>query len=61
MIQWRDNGGLNQQWAVSDAGGGFRKLVSRLSGKALDVSATSTAIQSTDAGTTDQQWQLIAG
>ncbi|GAA3388976.1 RICIN domain-containing protein [Cryptosporangium minutisporangium] len=42
LVQWVDNGGLNQHWHVTDIGGGYRSLLNRNSGRAVSVWETST-------------------
>jgi endoglucanase len=42
IIQWPQNGGNNQQWVITDNGGGYYKITNRNSGKALDVDMSST-------------------
>ncbi|WP_438351918.1 RICIN domain-containing protein [Paenibacillus sp. FA6] len=64
VIQWSDNGGLNQQWQLVDAGNGYYKLKNSKSGKVMEVEGGSTAngakvIQWTDNGGHNQQWQAI--
>jgi hypothetical protein len=58
-----DRGRAPQQWTITNVGGTVYKLVSRLSGKALDNGNTSTeggtVIQWTDNGGTPQKWQLV--
>jgi endoglucanase len=65
IIQWPQNGGNNQQWIVTDNGGGYYKIINRNSGLALDVNAGSTAngagiIQWPWNGGNNQQWQITA-
>jgi len=65
IIQWPQNGGNNQQWAITDNGGGYYKIINRNSGLALDVNGASTAngasiIQWPWSGANNQQWQLTA-
>lgn len=65
IIQWPQNGGNNQQWIVTDNGGGYYKIINRNSGLALDVDGGSTAngagiIQLPWTGGNNQQWQLAA-
>ncbi|MFZ5989731.1 MAG: RICIN domain-containing protein, partial [Bacillota bacterium] len=64
IIQWRDNGGSNQQWQLIDVGGGYKKIVCLNSGKVLDVKDQSTAnggsvILWSYNGGANQQWRLI--
>ena len=56
--------GSNQQWQISDVGGGSYRLVARHSGKCLDVVNGSTAdgarvVQYTCNGGGNQQWQRV--
>jgi|GEM_PF-456094 len=65
VVQWANNGGLNQQWQFVDAGGGYFRIINRNSGKCLDVNGASTAdnadvIQWTCGTGTNQQWQWVA-
>ncbi len=62
IVQYTDNGGLNQHWRVADVSG-YKKLVNRWSGKVADVDGGSTAdggdvIQWTDNSGTNQQWTI---
>ncbi len=64
IIQWTDNGGTNQQWALTPSTGGSYRLFNRNSGKDLDVAAASTSDggavdQWTDNGGANQQWNLV--
>jgi hypothetical protein len=43
LVQWADNGGLNQHWHLTDLGGGYRTLLNRNSGRAVSIWQTSTA------------------
>lgn len=59
--QWTCNGGLNQQWRLTDAGGGYVTIVAQHSGKCLDVSGATTSAgayvnQYYCNGGTNQQW-----
>lgn len=63
IIQWSFNGGLNQQWQVTDLGNGYCAILSRQTGKAMDVKDWATH----DGGIihqwafvmgTNQQWQV---
>jgi hypothetical protein len=63
--QWSDNGGTNQHWVVVNLQNGFFKIVSRATGKVLDVTGGPAAIgngvpiqQWSDNGGTNQQWDL---
>ncbi|MFF4361273.1 RICIN domain-containing protein [Streptomyces sp. NPDC001604] len=63
MVQWACNGGLNQQWRLTDAGGGYVQVIAEHSGKCMDVSGASTADgafvnQYHCTGGTNQQWLL---
>jgi O-glycosyl hydrolase len=63
--QWTDNGGTNQQWALTPTAGSYYRLFNRNSGKDLEVKGQSTANggtvdQWTDNGGTNQQWNLVA-
>ena len=65
VVQWTDNGGANQQWHVTDIGGGYRTLLSRHSGRALSIWQTSTAdaanaVQWVQNNGGDQAWQHVA-
>jgi hypothetical protein len=65
VVQWADNGGTNQQWHVTDIGGGYRTLLNRNSGRALSIWQTSTAdaakaVQWVQNNGGDQAWQLVA-
>ncbi|MFG3340719.1 RICIN domain-containing protein [Glycomyces sp. NPDC048151] len=62
VIQWGENGGVQQRWKIIDVGGGHHKLVCEHSGKALD-NGNSTAEgaqvkQWTDNGTAPQRWKI---
>ncbi|MBP2326650.1 hypothetical protein JOF56_007035 [Kibdelosporangium banguiense] len=64
VVQWADNGGHNQQWHVTDIGGGYRTLFNRNSGRTLSIWATGTAdgadaVQWVENNGGDQQWQLV--
>jgi O-glycosyl hydrolase len=63
LDQWKINGGLNQLWKKTAAGGNFT-LTSINSGQLIDVNALSTAdgaaiIQWPSNGGTNQQWQFV--
>ncbi|NJP48427.1 RICIN domain-containing protein [Actinacidiphila epipremni] len=63
VTQWGCNGGLNQQWRLTDAGNGYVTVIAQHSGKCLDVSNASTTAganvnQYYCNGGTNQQWQL---
>ena len=64
IVQWTDNNGTNQQWQLADDPDGYVQLISRNSGKALEVQGASTAdganiVQYADWNGTNQQWQLV--
>jgi len=64
VIQWPQNGGNNQQWAITVTGSYFT-ITNRNSGDVLDVDGGSTAdgtgiIQSPSNGGNSQQWTLTA-
>ena len=64
VVQWGDHGGDNQQWHVTDVGGGYRTLFNRDSGRVLSIWATDTAdganaVQWVENNGGDQQWQLV--
>ena len=64
LIQWPDNGGWNQQWAIVGLGAGIYKLVNRNSGAIVDVSNGSSEdgasiIQFHDHDSPNQEWSLI--
>jgi endoglucanase len=64
IIQWPQNGGNNQQWAIT-ANGSYYTITNRNSGDVLDVNGGSTAngagiIQGTSNGGNSQQWKLTA-
>ena len=68
LQQWDSHGGLNQQFRITDLGGGFVRITARHSGLALDVEGSSTAdnvriFQFTPHGGLNQQWTLqpVAG
>ncbi|MER6955961.1 RICIN domain-containing protein [Streptomyces sp. NPDC000618] len=63
VIQYKDNGGANQQWRLKTAGDGYYELVNRKSGKVLEVKGASTANkaavdQAADTGAAHQQWKI---
>ncbi|MEP6610785.1 MAG: ricin-type beta-trefoil lectin domain protein [Mucilaginibacter sp.] len=65
IIQWPQNGGNNQQWIITDNGGGYFKVINRNSSDALDVNSASKAsgagiIQWPWNGGNNQQWQLTS-
>lgn len=65
IIQWPQNGGNNQQWIITDNGGGYYKITNRNSSKTLDVDMSSTTagaaiVQWPWNGGNNQQWQLTA-
>ena len=64
--QWDDAGGANQQWQVISIDNTGYKIVSRVSGKVLDVhggagaTGNSLPVQQWDYfGNPNQQWQLV--
>ncbi|NHA66451.1 RICIN domain-containing protein [Phycicoccus flavus] len=64
VIQWTNTGAANQQWHVSDVGGGYRAILNRNSGRAVSIEAGSTAdgapaIQWVENNGDDQDWQLV--
>ncbi|HEV7589373.1 MAG TPA: RICIN domain-containing protein [Longimicrobium sp.] len=64
--QWDYEGLANQQWRITDIGGGYYKIVARHSGRALDVESASTSDgarihQWTYGGLANQQWTFVAG
>ncbi|GAB3769162.1 RICIN domain-containing protein [Microlunatus parietis] len=62
VIQWGENGGVQQRWKITDVGSGYSKLICEHSGKALDnVSLTaegSQVRQWTDRGGASQRWRI---
>ncbi|MEU7871773.1 RICIN domain-containing protein [Dactylosporangium sp. NPDC049140] len=65
VVQWADNGGANQQWHLTDIGGGYRTLLNRNSGRALGIwqgnqADAAIAVQWVQTGADDQAWQLVA-
>jgi len=64
VIQWLDTGSDNQQWHVTDIGGGYKTLISKYSGRALSIWQTSTAdgaeaVQWVENNKNDQKWTLV--
>jgi len=64
IIQWPQNGGNNQQWAIS-TNGSYYVITNRNSGDVLDVNGASTTngagiIQSPSNGGNNQQWTLTS-
>ena len=64
IIQYYPNNGANQQWRITDVGGGYYRIVSRSSGLTLDIPGYSTAdgtglTQWLPNGGGNQQWQII--
>ncbi|KPC75009.1 alpha-L-arabinofuranosidase, partial [Streptomyces sp. NRRL WC-3753] len=64
IVQWTDLNATNQQWRLADSSDGYVRLISRHSGKALEVQGASTAdganiVQYDDWGGTNQQWRLV--
>ena len=63
--QYTYNGNAWQQWQFQDAGSGYWRIISRNSGKCLDVVSASTAdgaelVQYTCGTGTNQQFQMVA-
>jgi len=63
-LQWNDTGSNEFLWSLVPSGN-YYKIVSRNSGKVLDVYQASvndggTIVQWTDNGGTNQLWQLVA-
>ena len=63
LIQWYPNGGNNQQWVITDNGGGYFKILNKNSNLSLDVKGNSTAdtatiVQTPWTGENHQQWQI---
>ena len=61
--QWTDNNGTNQQFSIQTIDG-YVQLISRNSGKAVEVQGASTAdggniVQYSDWNGSNQQWQLV--
>jgi len=57
-------GTTSQQWQITDAGGGYVKIINRSSGKLIGVengATTDGAVieQWNDGGWASQQWQLV--
>ncbi|WP_342570767.1 RICIN domain-containing protein [Paenibacillus sp. FSL R5-0749] len=64
IIQWNDNGAVNQQWKLESAGNGYYNIRNVGSGLLLDVNSSSTQggaalIQWQDNGGNNQQWLPI--
>ncbi|MDQ5987152.1 MAG: hypothetical protein CSYNP_02889 [Syntrophus sp. SKADARSKE-3] len=62
--QWDCHGGPNQQWTLTDKGGGYFLVIAKHSGKCLDVTGPSTAdganVYQWDChGGDNQLWQFI--
>jgi mannosyl-oligosaccharide alpha-1,2-mannosidase len=63
LVQYDSNATFTQQWQLQAAGGGYRRLVNRNSGKVAGVTATgdgAAVVQQTANGGTGQQWQVVA-
>ncbi len=61
IVQWARNDGNQQQWQFVDAGSGYYKLRSRLSGKFLEMPSTADGaqmVQNPDNGTTRQHFAV---
>jgi hypothetical protein len=58
VVQWSANGGVNQRWEFRDAGGGYSNVVSRSSGKCMDVFG---GVGATGDGVRVVQWACHAG
>lgn len=63
VVQWKHNGGANQQWRFIDAGDGYYRLQNRHSGKVLDdrnwsKTAGSGIVQWSDLNGANQQFKL---
>jgi beta-xylosidase len=63
VIQWPDNGAVNQKWTFQSTSDGYHTITCLASGKVLDVTGSSTAdgarvVQATPDGRASQQWQL---
>lgn len=64
-VQWTDNGGFDQQWHVTDVGGGYRTLLNRNNGRALGIweagqADGARAVQWVENTNDDQEWQVVA-
>jgi len=65
LVQWDCHGEANLRWLLVDQGDGFFLIVSKVSGKCLDVTRAFTddnvrVIQYSCAGDDNQRWQLVA-
>ncbi|TDB73978.1 RICIN domain-containing protein [Micromonospora sp. KC723] len=63
ILQYTCNGGLNQQWRLTDAGGGYYRIIAQHSGKCLDVSDAATTdganvLHWACGSGTNQQWRF---
>ncbi|GLL02096.1 hypothetical protein GCM10017581_038380 [Dactylosporangium matsuzakiense] len=61
LEQWTSNGGLHQQFAFIDAGGGYVRIRARHSGLVLQVASNASGAditQQPDTNATGQQWRL---
>lgn len=56
VYQWDCHGGPNQQWTLTDKGGGYYLMTARHSGKCLDVAGVSK-----DNGANIYQWDCHSG
>jgi hypothetical protein len=64
VLQWKLNGGTNQQWKLADAGDGYVKIVNSNSGKLLEVRSASAGeksavVQGNERNSKNQQWELV--
>ena len=66
-VQYTDDGDLDQQWRLQDAGSGYYNLINVKSGLALDDPSGSTSngtqLQQyaiTGTGNSNQQWQIVS-
>jgi hypothetical protein len=62
---WGSNASNNQSWTLVDVGGGYYKLKNLATGLCADAGASpwtngENVIQTTDSGSTSQQWQFVA-
>ncbi|MGX7827546.1 RICIN domain-containing protein [Actinokineospora sp. 24-640] len=61
IVQWARNDGNQQQWQFVDAGSGYYKVKSRLSGKVLELPSADDGarlVQNADSGNTRQHFRL---
>lgn len=64
--QWQYEGRTNQQWRITDVGGGYYKIVARHSGRAMDVESASHSDgakvhQWSYQGLANQEWSITYG